>query len=101
MSGDRRTLFWRFVVCCLLYILSFARVAHNLPNHGGQLFLGFNYWDNRYSLGYNTDWAGFWNNNNDGRVQYNRANSEFNGQSCGGCSCDDQTAGVSCTGSTV
>ena len=95
MSGDRRTLFGPFVVCCLL--LCFARVAENLPTHGGQTFLGFNYWNSRYSLGY-TDWSGFWNNNNDGRVQYNRANTENNQQSCGGCACNDQTKTATCTG---
>lgn len=98
MSVDRRTLFWQSVVCCLF--LSFVRVAQNVPNHGGNLFLGFNYWNSRYLLGY-TDWPGFWNNNNNGRVQYNRANSEFNGQPCGGCSCVDQTKTATCTGSTV
>lgn len=96
MSGDRRTLFWRFAVCCLL--LSFARVAQNFPSHDGRLFQGRDYWNSRYSLGY-PDWSGFWNNNGNGRVQYNRAYSEFIGQSCGGCSCSDQTA--TCTGPTV
>ena len=100
MSGDRRPLSWRFVVCCLL-LISFARVAQNLPAHGGQTFLGFSYWNNRYpTLGYN-DWPGFWNNNNDGRVQYNRRNSDTNGFSCGGCSCNDQTRTATCTGPTV
>ena len=70
MSGDRRTLFWRFAVCCLL--LSFARVAQNFPSHDGQLFQGRDYWNSRYSLGYPV-WSGFWNNNGNGRVQYNRA----------------------------
>lgn len=98
MSWDHRFPCWRAVVCC--WLLSFVRVAQNFPNHGTQQFLGFNYWNSRYSLGY-TDWPGFWNNDNNGRVQYNRANSEFNGQSCGGCSCNDQTKKATCTGPTV
>ena len=98
MSGDRRTLFWQYFVCCL--ILSFARVVQNVPSHGGQTYLGFNYWNIRYSLGY-TDWPGFWNNDNDGRVQYNRANSDTNVLSCGGCSCNDETRTATCTGPTV
>ena len=91
MSGDRRTLLWRFVVCCLL--LSFALVAQNFPSVGGQAY----YWNNRYSLGY-TDWPGFWNNANTG--QYNRAHSEFRRQ-CSGCSCNDQTRTATCAGPTT
>ena len=89
----------RSVVCCL--VLSFVRVAQNVPNHGSQVFLGHNYWNSRYSSLDYTEWPGFWNNNNDGRVRYNRANSEFNGQSCGACSCSDLTKTATCTGPTV
>jgi len=100
MSVDRRTLFWRSVVCCLLLML--VRVAQTVPFHGSNQFLGYQYWQSRYSLGYNDDWPGFWNNDNNGRVQYNRANSEFSpGRPCGGCSCIDQTKTATCTGPTV
>ena len=99
MSGDRRTLFGPYVVFCLL--LSFARVAQNVPSHFGPFYLGYNYWNNRYSLGYPADWPGFWNNNNDGRSQYNRANTETTVRSCGGCSCNDQTKTATCTGPSV
>ena len=99
MSWHLRCLCWRAVlVCCLL--LSFTRIAQNVPSHISLNYLGYAYWEGRYSLGY-TDWPGFWNNNNDGRREYNRANSEFSGRSCGGCACSDENQKATCSGPAV
>ena len=90
---------WRaeFVYCLLLFL---AKEARTVPNHGIQTFLGYEYWNNRYTMGY-TDWNGFWNNGNNGRTMYNRQNSETSGQSCGGCSCNNQERTTTCTGPSV
>ncbi|XP_022792609.1 lumican-like [Stylophora pistillata] len=94
MARYHRAEKWRAgLVCCLL--LSLAKQAQTLPNPGGQTFLGFNYWNSRYSLDY-TDWDGFWNSNFGGRNMYNR---DTGGSSCVGCTCSNQEA--TCTGSTV
>ena len=99
MSCHLRLKCWRAVFVCFL-LLCFTGTVRTVPNHGGQLFSGYSYWNNRYSLGYPADWDGFWNKNSNGRNEYNRATSEFSGRSCGGCSCSNNEA-VACSGPTV
>lgn len=110
-QGDCHLLFWkmswnyfnilcfRSVVVCYFLLLLLVRDVHNVPNHGGNNFLGHQYWNTRYSLNYPSDWDGFWNNGIDGRFEYNRQNSESQGNQCDGCSCSNSDAKVTCTGS--
>ena len=81
------------------FILYTCLVA-SIPNHGQQKFLGFSYWMRRYpSLGYTSDWDGFWNNYASGRVRYERGRSETSGLACVGCLCDEVTEELKCRGS--
>lgn len=89
---------FRSVVVCFFLLLSLVRDVHNLPVHGGSNFLGYDYWNGRYSLNY-PDWDGFWNSGSNGRTEYNRDNSEFSVNVCSGCSCSNSDAKVTCTGS--
>lgn len=74
-----------------------TRLAVSKPDHGEPLFLGYSYWTQRYpSLGYTSDWDGFWNNYDRGRKQYERTSSETTGVACGGCVCDDVTEELQC-----
>lgn len=89
--------FQAVTVCCLFFPL--LRVVTAFPSYGSIFFLGYNYWNTRYSLNYPSDWDGFWNDNNDGRTQYRRANSERQSYECsGGCSCSDIDKKVTCSG---
>ena len=92
-----RLCFRAVVVCCLL--LSLTRVTQSFPSHGSNIFLGYNYWNSRYSLNYPSNWDGFWNRNSDGRTEYNRAALESSGNQCSGCSCSNSDKKVTCTGS--
>ena len=71
--------------------------VHGVPNHVGGQFLGHNYWNDRYSLGY-TDWFGFWNNYHSGRTEYKRGTSETVGRVCSSdCRCSNDE-GLVCSG---
>ena len=90
---------FRWVVVCYFLLLSLVRDVHNEPNYGGNNFLGYQYWNGRYSFNYPANWDGFWNSFSDGRTGYNRQTSEYSGNECSGCSCSNSDAKVTCTGS--
>ena len=92
---------FRSVVVCYCLLLSLVRDVHNVPLHGSNNFLGYEYWNDRYSLNYPADWDGFWNSFTDGRTEYSRPSSESSRDDCspGVCSCSNSDAKVTCTGS--
>ena len=85
-------------LCLLAYIpLVFIQICTTEPYYGSQIFLGHGYWNTRYSLNFPNDWPGFWNNYIDGRKKYERQSTELITQ-CSGCSCDDLTQELTCSG---
>ena len=87
-----------YLVCCVCF--TFYGISTASPDHGYQIYLGHDYWNNRkYDLSFPGDWPGFWNYGQDGRKEYKRATSEVSGRLCSGCGCSDKTEELQCTGS--
>ena len=89
-----------FVTFSFVFFLASQHAVFSFPYHGSQFFLGYRYWQGRYFLKYR-DWDGFWNNYYGGRKGYDRATSQFSGQECSGCTCDNQREELQCSGTTL